>query len=339
MSRNKRGRGGCLLRTLTLLIVSAVLVAGAAVYWLSQPYKGFPKDVFFDLSKGTGTFDIADDLAASGVIKNRWQWVLARAFQPRARLQAGEYRFSQPASVWTVFDRIERGDVFYYEVTIPEGSNMFDIGAHVERAGYIKAADFLKVAQNPAPIKDLSPQARSLEGFLFPSTYRLLRTTTAAQLSRKMTDQFRHHWAELKGDGDGDANRVVTLASLIEKETGVAAERPRVAAVLENRIRLGIALDCDPTTIYAAILAGKYHGVIHRSDLESDSPYNTYRHRGLPPGPITNPGLASLKAALHPEQSDYLYFVARPDGSGGHNFSRTLSEHTVHVLEYRRGKH
>ena len=326
------------MRLFAALIVSGVLAAGAAVYWLGQPYKSFQKDVFFDLAKGTGTSEIADDLAVSGVIRNRWQWILARMLQPRARLQAGEYKFSEPASVWTIFDRIVRGDVFYYEVTIPEGSNMFDVATHVERLGYIKASDFLKVAQDPKPIRDLSPNAPSLEGFLFPSTYRLLRTTTAGQLSRKMTDQFRHNWAELKGEGAGDANRVVTLASLVEKETGVAAERPRVAAVLENRIRLGIPLDCDPTTIYAAILAGKYHGVIHRSDLENDSPYNTYRHRGLPPGPITNPGLASLKAALHPEQSDYLYFVARPDGSGGHNFSKTLSEHTVHVLEYRRGK-
>lgn len=152
-----------------------------------------------------------------------------------------------------------------------------------------------------------------------------------------MTTEFRRQWRELQDhSGTHPVTEVVTLASLVEKETGRAEDRPLVASVYENRLRKGMTLDCDPTTIYAALLDERYRGVIHRSDLNSGNAYNTYRHAGLPPGPIANPGVASLKAALAPAQTDYLYFVAKADGSGGHQFSRTIEEHNVAVQQYRR---
>jgi UPF0755 protein len=227
-------------------------------------------------------------------------------------LQAGEYQFTAPASAWNVYDKIARGQVFFYEVTIPEGHNIFEIAKDLDALKFIKGSDFLKIARSPALIRDLAPNAPSLEGYLFPSTYRLTRHTSAAQLARLMVDQFRRHWQQLQASAKPgmSVNEIVTLASLIEKESGVPEERPKVASVYVNRLRGGIALDCDPTTIYAAELENRYHATIHRSDLDSQNPYNTYRHRGLPPGPIANPGLSSLKAALAPAETNYLYFVA-----------------------------
>jgi UPF0755 protein len=306
---------------------------------LFRPYQGFRNEAFVEILKGTTTRGIGDQLAKAGVIRGSWQFLLARAVRPGEYLQAGEYRFAQPASVWTVYDRISRGDVFFYELKVPEGSNMFDIASGIERLGIMSADDFLKVARDPAPIHDLAPEAPTLEGYLFPSTYRLTRHITAAQVCHLMTETFRKKWQQLVATGQVESvNKTVTLASLVEKETGVPDERPTVASVYMNRLRTGMALDCDPTTIYAALLEHRYRGTIYRSDLESTHAYNTYKHPGLPPGPIANPGVASLKAALSPATTDYLYFVAKGNGSGGHHFSTTIAEHERAVQEYRRGQ-
>ncbi len=336
---NRRGCAGCFVRLLAAAAVGAVL-AGAAVYFLlTRPYKGFQNETFVEIPKGTTTRGIADRLAHSGVIESPWEFLLARALRPGAPLQAGEYRFAAPASVSTVFGRIARGDIFYYEMTVPEGSNMFDIAAIVERLGIMKAADFVKAAQDPSPIRDLAPEAPTLEGYLFPSTYRLTRHMTAPQVCRLMTGAFRKKWQQLAQGKQGAAvNRIVTLASLVEKETAVPEERATVAGVYVNRLRIGMQLDCDPATIYAALLEHRYRGTIYRSDLASGNAYNTYKHAGLPPGPIANPGAASLAAALQPAHTDYLYFVARGDGSGGHHFSTTIQEHERAVEAYRRAQ-
>ncbi len=336
----RRGCGGCLFRLVLVSFVLLILVGGGVAFILSQPYKGFADSVVVEIPRGTSTSEIGDQLAASGVIRYPWQFLTMRMLRPTSKLQAGEYQFTAPASAWTVYDQIARGQVFFYEVTIPEGHNMFEIAKQVDALKFMKGSDFLKIAKNPAPIRDLAPDAPSLEGYLFPSTYRLTRQTTAAQLARMMVDQFRHHWQELQiaAKPAMSVNETVTLASLIEKESGVPAERPKVASVYVNRLRGGIALGCDPTTIYAAQLENRYHGTIHRSDLDSQNPYNTYRHRGLPPGPIASPGLSSLKAALSPAETNYLYFVAKPDHSGGHNFATTLSEHNHNVQLYRQGR-
>ena len=261
----------------------------------------------------------ADGLPGSrqnGVIRHPLQFLIVRALRPKATLKAGEYRFTNQAVPWEVFDRIARGDIFYYTLVVPEGNNTYDIAASLEHQGIMPAAAFLEAAHSPAMIKDLDPRAPTLEGYLFPDTYRVTRHMTPAALCLQMTERFRRAWQQL-GPPAAGAHDTVTLASLVEKEAKLPAERPLIASVFVNRLRDGMALQCDPTTIYAALVEKRYRGTIYRSDLESRHLYNTYQHVGLPPGPIANPGLASLKAALTPEQSGYLYFVARPDGSGG----------------------
>jgi len=334
----RRTCAGCLVR-LFLLVCVAAIVGGTGVYLLlTRPYRGFGQPVILDFPKGTSASAMGDQLSRAGVIRYSWQFLVVRAMRTNARLQAGEYQFTAAASPMTVFDRIVRGDVFYYELTVPEGSNMFDISGSVEQLGFMKAADFLRSARDPALIHDLAPKAPTLEGYLFPSTYRVTRTTTPSQLCKMMTDLFRKQWRELSNGNAVNVNDTVTLASLVEKETAAPDERPKVASVFENRLRVGMTLDCDPTTIYAAMLEARYRGTIYRSDLNSPNDYNTYKHAGLPPGPIANPGGAALRAALAPAQTDFLYFVARPDGSGGHQFSTTIDQHNRAVQEYRRGK-
>jgi UPF0755 protein len=314
------------------------LGAGLALYSLSWKYAGFPSEVFVDIPKGTGTRAVAGKLVASGVVRYRWQWLLARALRPRAKLQAGEYLFRRAASTWEVLDRLARGDVFYYQVTIPEGSNLFDIAAALEQQQIMPAAKFLEAAHDSGLIRDLDPRAPTLEGFLFPDTYRLSRHTTARQLCQQMTERFRQTWQELEAGG-ADVHTVVTLASLVEKEARLEAERPLVASVYFNRLRIGMPLQCDPTTIYAALLEDRYRGAIYRSDLDNRHRYNTYQHAGLPPGPIANPGRSALEAALRPAQSPFLYFVARPGNSGAHEFSKDMAAHERAVSKYRRGLH
>jgi UPF0755 protein len=322
------------MRYLRILALTAVAV-GALAFWRVRPYKGFAREVFVEIPRGTSGGAIADLLARTGVVRSRWDFVAARLLKRRV-LQAGEYRFNRPASPFEVYDRIARGDIFYYELVVPEGRNMFDIGAAAEQLGLFPAAKFVAAARNPAAIRDLDPRAETLEGYLFPDTYRLGRHTTPERLCRLMTDKFRQEWSGL--GAQAGVHDTVTLASLVEKEGKLAEERPRIAAVFHNRLRIGMKLDCDPTTIYAALLENHYHGVIHRSDLENDSPYNTYRHAGLPPGPIANPGLESIRAALAPAATDALYFVLKPDGSGGHQFSNNIADQEAAVARYRRGR-
>ncbi len=332
-----------LRRTGALLLIAATL-AGALWVWLQLPYRDFAAETFVRFDRGSGSIAMARALEQAGVIRYAWQFWLERALHPSAKLAAGEYKFEDAASVSAVFGRIARGDVYYFEFSVPEGSNIFDIARLAEAAGAMPAQDFLKAAENPMSIRDLDPAAPTLEGYLFPATYRLSHSTTAAELCQLMTAQFRRQWKKLlEGQPTGqsaklsaDPHRAVTLASLVERETPFAQERPLIAGVFVNRLNLSMRLECDPTTIYAALLDHRYRGAIHRSDLESRNPYNTYRNPGLPPGPIANPGAESLTAALHPAETKYLYFVAKPSG-GGHQFSATLAEHDKAVRAYRHG--
>ena len=322
------------LRVVGFLLLAGLAGGGFVFYRLQQPYQGFRGETFVEFPRGTGTSGIADALVQAGVVRSRWDFLLARMVSRTRVLQAGEYRFARAASPFEVVGRIGRGDIFYYELVVPEGRNLFDIAAAAEQLGLFPAAKFLEAARNPALIRDLDAQAPTLEGYLFPDTYKLSRHTTPDRLCRLMTGKFRDAWRSLHTTAG--VHRTVTLASLVEKEGKLADERPRIAAVFENRLRIGMKLDCDPTTIYAALLQEHYRGVIHRSDLDSDHPYNTYRHAGLPPGPIANPGLASLRAVLVPSEIDSLYFVARADGSGGHEFSSNIAAHESAVQRYHR---
>ncbi len=317
-------------------IVTVLVVASLTALWILTPSVGPPRQCFVVIPRGANARQIARILADGGVIENRLQFLMVRALRPRARLKAGEYMFKDRQSMWKVFDRIVRGDVFYYVLVVPEGNSTFDIAQTLDRLKIMNATAFLASAHDPAPIHDLDPQAPSLEGYLFPDTYHVTRHTTPAQLCTLMTDRFRKAWRAL-GPPAAKPHEVVTLASLVEREAKLPDERPLIASVFSNRLRIGMALQCDPTAIYAAEVEDRYRGVIHRSDLASQQAYNTYRHAGLPPGPIANPGMASLKAALQPAATDYLYFVVRPDGSGGHQFSKGLADHTRAVQQYRRG--
>jgi UPF0755 protein len=332
---------------LILIVFALGVAAGILAFWsLAQPYQAVPGENFVRIERGSGTSAIARTLQQAGVIHYEWQLLAARALNPSAKLQAGEYRFGEAASALTVFDRIRRGDIYYFEITVPEGSNRFDIArmiggwSDVRRSprGTINADDFLKASANPASIHDLAPNAPSLEGFLFPSTYRLTHSTSAEDLCHLMTTEFRRQWKKLDPAKSANVLKAVTIASLVEKETGVPEERKIVAGVFTNRVTKGMRLDCDPTTIYAALLDNRYTGVIHKSDLLNQNAYNTYQNAGLPPGPIANPGAASLEASLNPATTEYLFFVAKADGPG-HVFSATRAAHEKAVMAYRHARH
>jgi peptidoglycan lytic transglycosylase G len=335
-SRSRVRRGFAVLFVLVILVGLAV-----AGLWYLGPFRAPQEETFVEIEHGMSSRAIADLLAHEGLVRTSWAFLAVRFLHGRAKLQAGEYRFGAEQTTFEIFDKISRGQVYFEVVTVPEGSNRFDIAAILEKVGTVKPGDFLAASSDVATIRDLDPKAPSLEGYLFPSSYEVTHTTTAKQLCRMMTNEFRKQWralapASLTGK---EVHRVVTLASLVEKETGLASERPLVAGVFSNRLHLNMPLQCDPTTVYAALLESRYNGVIHKSDLASTNPYNTYAHSGLPPGPIANPGAQSLKAALQPSAESYLYFVARADGSGGHHFSASLTEHEKAVADFRKALH
>lgn len=324
-------------RILLLLLAALSLLLVGFAFSLYRPYQGFSQEQFVEFPKGTGTVEMAKWLADAGVIPSRWHLLAARALRPGQRWQAGEYRFHKAASPWEIADRLRRGDVYLVELRIPEGYNLFDIGEAVKQAGLKNAAGFVAEARKPTLIQDLAPHAPSLEGFLFPSTYHVPRKIGADALCRLFTDQFRKEWKAAGGAKD-NVLQTVTLASLVEKETGVPEERALVAGVYKQRLEKGMRLEADPTTIYAAMLEGVWRGTIYKSDLQRVHPYNTYAVAGLPPGPIANPGRAALAAALHPKDTEFVFFVAKGDGSGGHNFSKTYAEHSRAVQAWRRGR-
>jgi len=318
-----------------LLVLLLTGVAAFVYHELREPYRAFHGDAYVQIHPGTTTDEMAALLARRGIIEDKWRFLAVRALRHSDVLQAGEYRFRQPASVWQVYGRIAAGDVHYYSFTVPEGTNIFDTAKTIGKLDWVDEQSVLEQVQSPELIRDLDPGASTLEGYLFPSTYRVTRGMTALEILRMMTNQFRRVWRELASDAD--LHETVTFASLVEKETGLVSERTLVSSVFHNRLRRGMKLECDPTTIYAAILEGRYTGVIRRSDLADTHPYNTYQHAGLPPGPIASPGREALKATLFPGESAFLFFVARPDDSGGHEFSKTLAAHNRAVRRYRSG--
>jgi len=325
------------------LFVVAVLVLMAAAAWfayaLREPYQGFPKEgVYVDVPRGASARTIARLLAENGVVRSSVAFEALCRWRSRTHLQAGEYFFDHPVDALDVFQAMAEGRVYVVTLVVPEGADKFGIAALLEQRGLTSRAAFLEAVRDPTPIRDLAPGARNLEGFLFPAAYEFPRHITAQEIVTAMTRRFREAWGSLpeasRGRGGLPVDQVVTLASLVERETPLRAERALVAAVFANRLHRDLALQCDPTVIYALELADKYNGSLDSGDLDFDSPYNSYRHPGLPPGPIANPGMASLRAALEPAPVDYLYFVANTQG--GHFFSRTLREHNQNVARYRR---
>jgi UPF0755 protein len=304
------------------------------VAWLILAPFGPSTETFVEVEPGSSGARIAKQLENSGVIRTHFAFDALRIWK-RGTLRAGEYRFDHPASAAEVYARIARGDVFTRTVTIPEGSNLFDIAARLEQAGFGPRGDFLAAAARQTNlVADLDPQAASLEGYLFPDTYHLSRKATPEQICASMVRQFRSEAAQL--GLKQNVHTVVTLASLVECETAVDTERPLVASVLNNRLAAGMPLMTDPAVIYGLELENRWRGTIYQSDLARDTAYNTYLHKGLPPGPIANPGARSLRAAMQPATTDFLYFVAAGANPQGHSlFSRSLEEQNRNVAGYR----
>jgi UPF0755 protein len=327
---------------LSVGVVTAVAGAALGVYALNRinaPYKGFSEpETLVEIPQGAGAAEIRRRLVDSGVVSDQWAFRAALAWTGRSRaLKAGEYRFDRPMSVVDVIDKIARGDVYAHPITFPEGLTIREMAAIYQSQGFGAADDFIRAAGDASLVNDLDPAARDLEGYLFPETYTLPRGTAVSKLISMMVARFRETYTRIEAKRDGEPDltlrQVVTLASLVEKETGKAEERPIVAAVYQNRLTRNMPMQADPTVVYALVAAGTYDGNIRKRDLEFDSPYNTYKYAGLPPGPIAAPGRAALEAALAPADVDYLYFVSRNDGS--HVFAETLAEHNANVYEHQ----
>lgn len=327
-----------------LLVVVVCVVAGAAAVWwasrqLETPYRGFDADeVFVEIPQGAGVVAIADRLADAGVVFHPLAFRAAARLSSAERvLKAGEYRFADPATPGEVVARLVKGDVYTRAVTFREGLTMWDKAEVFAAAGLGTAEEFLIEARDPARIQNLDPDARSLEGYLFPDTYHLPRAAGAKGTVDVMVASFlRAFDPDLRAAAAARSlsmREVVTIASLVEKETAHPPERPIVSAVYQNRLRINMALQCDPTVIYALRLANRWDGNLTRENMRIDSPYNTYRYAGLPPGPIASPGRASIEAAIRPSDDKYLYFVSRNDGT--HVFSHTLAEHNRAVQQWQ----
>ena len=378
------------MRKLVWFILIAIVAGGGWFAWAVLIPVDVSGQTFVMLRPGYSTRRIAAELKGAGLIRSADAFVLLHYIHDRRSLKAGEYLFDKPASTLDIQKRLQRGDIYFHTVVVPEGYTMFDIARAVEAAGLGPADNFLKAAQSQTElIADVAPGAHSLEGYLFPDTYEFSRMQSMEEIAAEMVCQFRIEArkigliataaspGEAAGGGarestlsphrcgmvvmrisnrsegpnqppaDGpqtgqpqtdppqsDVERTVVMASIIEKETSVPEERPVVASVYYNRLAKRIALDADPSIIYAELLAGTYQGALHHDDMSFSSPYNTYRNPGLPPGPIANPGRSALEAAMHPAQTDYYYFVA--DAQGHHRFARTIEEHDKNVEEYRK---
>jgi UPF0755 protein len=331
------------------LSIFAVLIlllgaAGLAVVWLGwqqlrEPYAGYSEpEQFVTIRQGASSSEIGRQLASAQVIRDSRLFRSALWWTGRGRdLKAGEYRFDRALTPLEVIDVLVRGDVYTLRLTFPEGLSVDEMAKVYESHDFGKGADFLAAARNVKRIRELDDKASDLEGYLFPETYALPRHIPAARLVDLMLDRFLAVYDDklrARASAQGLTMRqVVTLASLVEKETGKAEERPLVAAVYRNRMKIGMPMQADPTIVYALSKAHRYDGNIRREDLSLDSPYNTYKYPGLPPGPIASPGKASLEAALMPADVAYLYFVSRNDGS--HVFAQTLEEHNANVRKFQ----
>lgn len=328
-------------RFLLILIILIILLSGglaAAGWWLLTTPLTPPEAIALEITPGSSLQRVARQLEERGVISHALLLrLLAKWHDQEQQIQAGHYTFAVPATADDILQRLVRGDVDRVSLTIPEGFNQQQIIERIGEAGYGEVEKLWQLASNPEFIASLGVAADSLEGYMFPETYRFVPGTSEAALLRMMVDQLQRTLSPEKREA---ARRLglslhehVTLASLIEKETGVVAEMPLISSVFHNRLAINMRLQTDPTVIYGV---EDYFGTITRRHLNTPTPYNTYIIYGLPPGPIASPGRAALYAAVFPEDSDYYYFVSRGDGS--HQFSRTLREHNNAVQKYLRNR-
>ena len=326
------------MRRLLFIVLLAAAVYGAWWHQTRWPVRSAsdpPQRLLIE--PGTGVRQIGRQLQGLGLVSHPEVFrVLVIERGAAGKLKAGEYELAGRMSLSEIVDKMARGDVVRRFVTFPEGRNLEEMAAIVAAQG-LPASTFLAAARDPTPIADLDPKARDLEGYLFPDTYEIPpRPDAAVIVARRAVERFRKLIApELPAvqQSGYTLREVVTLASVVEMETAVPAERPRVAAVFLNRLRHRMPLQTDPTVIFAMRKAGTWDGNIRKRDLGIDSPYNTYRYPGLPPGPIASPGRASIEATLQPADVPYLYFVGKGDGT--HAFATTLAEHNANVVKYQ----
>lgn len=284
---------------------------------------------------GSGIRKLADDLKSGGVIRSKWHFVLLTRLRGDAHhLKAGEYRFSDDMTPDVILRKIVAGEVDYRKFTLPEGYSIYQAAELLEQKGYFRKEAFLEKCLDKDLLARLGLNEGSAEGYLYPATYNLSRGGSEEQLLEQMIGQFNKAYATLqegKGTQKFSRHEIITLASMIEKEAVSADEKPLISSVFHNRLRISMPLQSDPTAVYGV---RAFSGKVSRSDILRPSPHNTYLNKGLPPGPIGNPGVDAVQAAMHPAQTDYLYFVARQDGT--HQFSRNLAEHNKAVVRYLR---
>lgn len=329
------------------LVNNRIVMISAAVILLLIPsvcffyfYSFVPsntKKVIFEISRGMGLREIAAKLEECGVVKSDKFFILLAMLKGKQnRLQAGEYEFNPGESLSDVIEKIVRGEVIVRKITIPEGLNIYEIADLLEKKGVVSGKEFTEKAKRADLATEfIGKPSTSFEGYLFPETYYYKKGVTAEELINMMTSRFKSVWNSLKNHRNGtnlSDQEIVTLASIIEKETGEPSERRMISEVFHNRLKLGMRLESDPTVIYG--LGNEFDGNLTREKLKMTSNYNTYLFSGLPPGPIANPGKASLEAALDPTDFNYLYFVA--NGEGGHEFSKSYTDHVKAVHKYQK---
>lgn len=282
---------------------------------------------------GSGIRKLANELKAGGVIRSSWHFVLMTRLRGDAhRLKAGEYRFSDDMTPDIILRKIVAGEVDYRKFTLPEGYSVYQAAELLEQQGYFRRDAFLEKCRNKAFLERIGLKEATAEGYLYPATYNLSRGGSEEQLLEQMIGQFNKAYAaiqEEEGARRFSRHEIVTLASIIEKEAVSAEEKPLISSVFHNRLRIGMPLQSDPTAVYGV---RAFSGKVSKADIQRSSPYNTYLNKGLPPGPIGNPGMDAVQAAVNPAKTDFLYFVARQDGT--HQFSRTLEEHNRAVSRY-----
>jgi UPF0755 protein len=313
------------------------LAAALSNLVLTNPFSGFnEKGKFVYIEPGRNLTQISQRLYDEEIISNKWFFKAIITLSGKAnRIMAGEYYFHRGSSLLTTYNKLIKGEVYLHKLLIPEGADLMDIAEIFQENSICSKDEFFILASNVEQITDIAPTPKDLEGFLFPDTYYYARGAKASDIFRKMTEKFYEVFNSLIINSNSEHNlEIIILASLIEKETSIPEEKPLIASVFLNRLKKNIPLQCDPTIIYALKSENNYDGNLKRIHLKLNSPYNTYIHPGLPPGPICNPGVQSIQAALNPLKTDYLYFVSKNDGA--HYFSRSLREHNQAVAKYQK---
>jgi UPF0755 protein len=334
MKKDKRGDRIFAVGLLAGLVILYVLLRVYGLFFLPSEPSGIPR--YVHVPKGASAEEIADKLVAHGILRNRLHFlVAARVMRAENDLKFGEYRLHAGMAPVVAVRKLTAGRTLTQRLTIPEGLTIEHIAERLESGRLAVKDDFIAQAASEDLRTMLGVRNDTLEGFLFPDTYYITGDETTENLVHMMVNRFEEVYGQElaeSGDGEHDVFDIVTIASMIEKEAVLDTEKPLIAGVMYNRLRKKMRLDCDVTIQYALKKFGRR---LTRADLQSDSPYNTYMHRGLPPGPICNPGRGSLRGALRPAQTEYLYFVSKNNGT--HHFSETLAEHNQAVRKYQLG--